>query len=57
MKYPGVVPKKFDNPLPLFNLAQDPTESIDRSKEYPELATKLRKQYQRFLATMPPLKD
>ena len=57
MDYPGIVPEKFENPLPLFNLAQDPTESTDRSKEFPELAAKLRKQYERFLATMPSLNN
>jgi len=57
MEYPGVVPKKFENPLPLFNLAKDPTESIDRSKEFPEIVTNLKKNYERFLATMPALKE
>lgn len=55
MEYPGIVPKKFENPLPLFNLSEDPAESTDRSKDNPEIAARLRKQYERFLATMPPL--
>ena len=29
MDYPGLVPKPFENPLPLFNLAEDPSESVD----------------------------
>lgn len=57
MVYPGLVPKPFENPLPLFNLAQDPTESIDQASSFPEIATRLREQYERFLATMPPLND
>jgi hypothetical protein len=55
MEYPGVVPERFANPFPLFNLANDPTESFDRSKEHPEIVTKLKAQYKRFVSSMPKL--
>ena len=53
MQYPGVVPKPFENPLPLFNLADDPAESVDLADKHPEVVIRLRTEYQRFLKTMP----
>jgi arylsulfatase A-like enzyme len=53
MAYPGLVPKRFPNPLPLFNLESDPTESIDQAATHPEIVAKLRREFERFLATMP----
>lgn len=53
MQYPGVIPKRFENPLPLFNIAKDPTESTDLAARHPEVVSRLRKQYEAFLATMP----
>lgn len=57
MEYPGIVPERFENPLPLFNLAKDPTESKDLSNEFPEIVKKLRKQYERFQASMPSVEN
>ncbi len=57
MAYPGVVPERFENPLPLFNLDNDPTESTDLSREYPEVVSRLRQTYERFMATMPDLQN
>ena len=48
MEYPGAVPKPFENPLPLFNLADDPSESIDLAGEHPEIVERLTAEYQRF---------
>jgi len=53
MEYPGAVPKPFENPLPLFNLADDPSESIDLAGEHPEIVERLTAEYQRFLKSMP----
>ncbi len=55
MQYPGIVPEKFDNDFPLFNLANDSTESVDVSASHPEVVEQLKKEYLRFLATMPQL--
>ncbi|MBK1879018.1 sulfatase-like hydrolase/transferase [Pelagicoccus mobilis] len=54
-QYPGIPPERFENPLPLFNLARDPAEMTDLAKEYPEVVSRLRKKYERFLASMPEL--
>jgi arylsulfatase A-like enzyme len=53
MQYPGIVPKQFENPLPLFNLASDPTESTDLAAVHPAVVARLRAEYERFLASMP----
>ena len=53
MAYPGIVPKPFANPLPLFNLAKDPTESTDVAASHPEIVKRLTQTYERFLASMP----
>lgn len=53
MQYPGVVPKRFENPLPLFNLKKDRTESVDQAGTHPEIVRRLRAKYQRFLKSMP----
>ena len=53
MQYPGIVPEKFANPLPLFNLATDPTESTDLAAAHPAVVARLRAEYERFLASMP----
>ena len=55
MQYPGIVPEKFDNDFPLFNLAKDSTESVDVSASHPEVVDQLKNEYLRFLATMPQL--
>lgn len=52
-QYPGIVPERFTNPLPLFNLAEDPTESVDLAAEYPEIVERLKRSHQQFLKTMP----
>lgn len=54
-QYPGIVPEKFENDFPLFNLVRDPTESVDVSANHPELVDRLRKARDRFMATMPNL--
>lgn len=55
MQYPGIVPEPFDNDFPLFNLANDSTESVDLAEVHPEIVERLRTEYRRFLATMPPI--
>ena len=52
-QYPGVVPERFTNPHPLFNLARDPTESTDLAAENPEVVARLKKAHHRFLQSMP----
>ncbi|MGB6220516.1 sulfatase-like hydrolase/transferase [Haloferula sp.] len=51
-QYPGIIPARFSNPLPLFNLAEDPTESLDLAAEYPEIVERLKEAHQRFLKSM-----
>jgi uncharacterized sulfatase len=53
MDYPGIVPERFANPNPLFNLELDPTESTDRAAAHPEIVARLRRETERFLATLP----
>ncbi len=49
MDYPGVVPKPFQNPLPLFNIVEDPAESTDLAAKHPEIVERLITEYKRFL--------
>ncbi len=53
MEYPGIVPKPFQNPLPLFNLASDPGEEVDRAEEHPEVVERLKKEYESYMKSMP----
>jgi uncharacterized sulfatase len=52
MQYPGLVPKPFDNPLPLFNLARDPGESADFAEKHPEVVERLKGKSRDFLNSM-----
>lgn len=51
--YPGVVPERFENPNPLFNLSKDRAESVDLASEHPEVVRRLRAEVERFLQSMP----
>jgi arylsulfatase A-like enzyme/endonuclease/exonuclease/phosphatase family metal-dependent hydrolase len=53
MDYPGLVPKPFENPLPLFNVVEDRTESVDRAAAHPEIVARLRAEYEQFLQSLP----
>jgi arylsulfatase A-like enzyme len=46
--YPGVVPQKNINEIQLFNLRNDPTESVDLAPSNPELVAELMKEYEDF---------
>lgn len=52
MQYPGVVPKRFQNRTPLFNLANDRTEAVDVAKDHPEVVSAMRKKYMAFVASL-----
>lgn len=49
--YPGIKPDKMDGEMLLFDLANDPAETTDLSKQYPEVKEKLVRKYNEFLAT------
>lgn len=53
MDYPGVVPKRFANPLPLFQLADDREEAVDLAAKHPEVVKRLKAEHRRFLDSMP----
>ena len=52
MQYPGVVPKRFKNQTPLFNLAKDREESVDATNDHSEVVTALREKYQVFVDSL-----
>jgi arylsulfatase A-like enzyme len=52
MDYPGVVPTRFDNPTPLFNLKQDPAEQVDLTRDHPDVIADLQEKYRAFLASL-----
>lgn len=52
MEYPGVVPKEFDNPTPLFNLRWDPVENVDLTRSHPEIASGMKEKYEKFLESL-----
>ena len=56
MEYPGIPPKPFDNPTPLFNLAEDPAERVDLAEAHPEIVERLTGEYLRYLDSMPDVK-
>ena len=51
-QYPGIIPEKPENDTQLFNLKNDPTESIDLTKENPELINELRQEVKKFKASI-----
>lgn len=53
MEYPGIVPEPFENEFPLFNLVNDPSESVDLAEQHPEIVERLQREYRNFLASMP----
>ncbi len=53
MDYPGLVPRPFPNSLPLFNLADDRSESVDQADRHPEIAERLVREYKQFLKGLP----
>lgn len=50
--YPGVKPLKFQNKILLFNLRNDPAETVDLSTEKPEKVDELMQDYQKFKASL-----
>lgn len=50
--YPGVIPLPFQNKILLFNLRNDPAETVDLSTEKPEIVNELMKEYQKFESTL-----
>jgi arylsulfatase A-like enzyme len=46
--YPGVTPEEPKNKIQLFNLKEDPTESVDLAPSHPELVEELMKVYESF---------
>ena len=53
MDYPGILPKPFDNPNPLFNLADDPAEMVDQAQANPEVVERLKADLRKFVESMP----
>jgi len=49
--YPGILPEKPENEIQLFNLEDDPTESVDLSDEMPEVVESLKAEYEAFKKT------
>lgn len=49
--YPGVKPEKMEGDMLLFDLAKDPAETTDLSKQYPMVKEDLIRKYNEFLAT------
>jgi len=50
--YPGVIPLPFQNKILLFNLRNDPAETVDLSTEKPEKVNELMKEYKKFESTL-----
>lgn len=50
--YPGIIPLPFKNKILLFNLRNDPAETVDLSTEKPEIVNELMKEYQKFEASL-----
>ncbi|MCX6335591.1 MAG: sulfatase-like hydrolase/transferase [Bacteroidia bacterium] len=55
-QYPGIIPLKTENEIQLYNLKNDPTESIDLSNVNPEKVKELLEDYQKFEASFDTLK-
>ncbi len=47
-QYPGVVPHKPAKEIQLFHIAQDPSESVDLSDQYPELVNELWREFKNY---------
>ena len=48
-EYPGLLPpSKLKNPLPLYNVRKDPSESKDLSDQFPEVVSDLRKMVEKL---------
>lgn len=47
-QYPGVIPQKSKNKIQLFNLINDPTESVDLAPSNPKVVAELLKEYEDF---------
>ena len=52
MQYPGVVPKRFKNQTPLFNLSVDRVEEDDVTEDHPRVVSDLRKKYRAFVDSL-----
>jgi hypothetical protein len=52
--YPGIKPMKPAHEIQLFNLKNDPTESIDLAAAHPELVNDLMNKYKKFEASCNP---
>ena len=52
MQYPGVVPKRFTNQTPLFNLSKDRVEQDDVTEDHPKVVSDLRKKYEAFVDSL-----
>ena len=49
--YPGVLPLRFQNKILLFNVKDDPAETVDLSAEKPEKVNELMQEYKKFEAS------
>jgi len=49
--YPGIIPLPFQNKILLFNLRNDPAETVDLSTENPAKVDELMKEYKKFEAS------
>jgi len=49
--YPGIIPLPFQNKILLFNLRNDPAETVDLSAEKPEKVDELMHEFQKFEAS------
>ena len=49
--YPGAIPLKFQNKILLFNLRDDPAETVDLSAEKPDRVDELMHEFQKFEAS------
>ncbi|TNF43312.1 MAG: hypothetical protein EP310_04715 [Bacteroidetes bacterium] len=50
--YPGLIPLPFQNKILLFNLKDDPSETVDLSTEQPEKLKELMQEYQKFESSL-----
>lgn len=55
--FPGVIPLPFQNKILLFNLRNDPAETVDLSIEKPEIVKELMQEYQKFEASFIEIKQ